>query len=70
MLAGSSSPKMTVDQFLHPSVVFEILSLSTRVEDRAVKVPEYKPIVTVAAIVLVDPVAQTIEVHERLDGER
>ena len=53
--------------FRHPSIVFEILSPSTRVEDRAVKVLEYKSIDTVEAIVLIDPVAETIEVHERLD---
>jgi Uma2 family endonuclease len=55
--------------FRHPSLVLEVLSPSTRVEDRAVKVLEYKGIVTVEAIVLIDPLAKTIEVHERLDGE-
>lgn len=55
--------------FRYPSLVFEVLSPSTRVEDRAVKVLEYKSIVTVEAIVLIDPIAKTIEIHERLDGE-
>ena len=55
--------------FRHPSVLFEVLSPPTRIEDRAVKVLEYKAIATVESIVLIDPVAKTIEVHERLDGE-
>lgn len=55
--------------YRHPSLVIEVLSPSTRIEDRAVKVLEYKSIATVDSIVLVDPVAKTIEVHERLDGE-
>ncbi len=55
--------------FRHPIVVFKLLSPSTRIEDRAVRVLEYKAIATVESIVLVDPVAKTIEVHERLDGE-
>ncbi len=59
----------TTLSFRYPSIVLEVLSPSTRIEDRAVKVLEYKAIPTVEAIVLIDPVAKTIEVHERLDGE-
>jgi Uma2 family endonuclease len=55
--------------FRYPILVIEVLSPSTQIEDRAVKVLEYKAIATVESIVLVDPVARTIEVHERLDGE-
>ncbi|UAJ10372.1 Uma2 family endonuclease [Glacieibacterium megasporae] len=55
--------------FRYPSIVLEVLSPETVVEDRAVKILEYKSIATVEAIVLIDPIAKTIEVHERLDGE-
>lgn len=61
---------LRTQSFHYPSVVFEVLSPSTRVADRAVKILEYKAIATVTAIVLVDPVARTIEIHERIDGEK
>lgn len=49
----------------YPKVVFEVLSPSTATTDRAVKVAEYKALPSVVAIVLVDPVARTVELHER-----
>ena len=49
----------------HPKVIFEVLSPSTRVYDKGVKVAGYKALPSVAAIVLVDLGTRTIEVHER-----
>ena len=51
--------------FKYPKVVFEVLSESTWREDRGVKVSQYKDVGSVDTIVLVDPIAQRVEVHER-----
>lgn len=56
----------TVQALSFPKVIFEVLSRSTAGEDRGIKVAEYKTLDTLQAIVLVDPAAQTIELHERL----
>ena len=52
----------------HPRIVFEVLSPSTKMDDRAYKVVEYKSLASVELIVLVEPEDRSIEVHQRLDG--
>ncbi len=56
--------------YANPVAVFEVLSPSTATEDRRVKVLQYKAIASARAIVLVDPLTQTFEMHRRdPDGE-
>lgn len=52
--------------FSHPKLVVEVLSPSTMRQDRSEKVTEYKTLASVSAIVLVDPVDRTFELHERV----
>lgn len=49
-----------------PKWVFEVTSPSTIVADRGYKLDAYKKLDTLQAIVLVDPLDQRIELHERL----
>lgn len=49
----------------YPKAVFEVLSPSTRVYDKGVKIARYKSLASVAAIVLVELGRRTLEVHER-----
>lgn len=55
-----------VRSFRFPKLIFEVLSPSTADEDIGDKLLAYKKIETVTAIVLVDPVEQRIELHERI----
>lgn len=56
-----------VQVFRHPSVIFEVLSPSTVREDRGAKVFEYKRLPSVTMIVLIDPVSQSVETHDRIN---
>ena len=49
-----------------PKVIFEVLSPSTTAFDRGGKIAEYKAVPSVMAIVHVDAVTRTLEVHERV----
>jgi Uma2 family endonuclease len=49
-----------------PKVLFEIFSPSTADADRGVKLREYRRIPSVAAIVHIDPVTETVELFERI----
>lgn len=53
-----------------PVVIVEILSPSTENHDRKVKLPDYRAIPSVQAIVLVDQERYYCEVHHRQDGSR
>ena len=55
----------TTRDFERPSVIFEVLSPSTELEDRRVKVIQYKAIDSVRTIVLVDPTRKVFELHHR-----
>lgn len=55
-----------VRSFRHPKLIFEVLSPSTAEEDIGDKLLAYKRIATVTAIVIVDPVDQRIDLHERV----
>ncbi len=59
---GADTLKVT--QF--PSLLFEVLSPSTRNDDFGTKLPEYKLIETTKMIVIVDPEAETAKVFERI----
>ncbi len=50
---------------MFPKVIFEVLSPSTAAFDRGGKIAEYKLLPSIATIVHVDPVARTLDVHER-----
>lgn len=58
-----------LQQMRHPSALFEVFSKSTADEDKSVKLPEYKTIPSVRAIVFVDPVAETVVLHERASDD-
>ena len=51
-----------------PRVIFEVLSPSTRVLDLRVKKEEYRALPTVDTIVFIDPDAETVNVHQRIEG--
>ena len=55
-----------VRAFRHPKLIVEVPSPSAAGEDIGDKLVAYKRIDTVTAVVLVDPVAQTLEMHERV----
>lgn len=55
-----------VREFSHPQAIFEVLSPSTADDDIGDKLFSYKKIDGLAAVVLVDPQAQRIELHERI----
>jgi len=55
-----------VRAFRFPKVIVEVLSPSTADEDRSEKLLAYKAIDSVAAIVFVDPLDQTLELHDRV----
>ena len=52
-----------------PKVIFEVLSPSTAAFDRGGKIAEYKTVPSVMAIIHVDAVMRTIELHERAGPE-
>ena len=52
--------------FRFPKLIVEVLSPSTAEEDIGDKLLAYKKIATLAAVVIVDPVDQRIELHERV----
>lgn len=54
-----------LQQARYPSVLFEVFSRTTADDDRSVKLPEYKGLQSVQAIVFIDPVLETVELHER-----
>lgn len=53
---------LTIDT---PEVVIEVLSPSTADHDRAVKVPEYKALLSVETIALIDPETERMTVWQR-----
>ncbi|NBC31752.1 MAG: hypothetical protein GVY13_03645 [Alphaproteobacteria bacterium] len=53
-----------------PILIVEVLSPSTQGTDRRRKVPDYRGLVSVREILLVDPERLYCEVHRRLDGNR
>ena len=55
-----------VRSFRHPRLIVEVLSPSTAGEDIGEKLLAYKRIDTVTAVVIVDPVDQRVELHERV----
>ena len=55
-----------VRSFRFPKLIVEVLSPSTAGEDIGNKLLAYKLIDTVAAIILVDPIDQTLELHDRV----
>ncbi|MBV8973072.1 MAG: Uma2 family endonuclease [Sphingomonadaceae bacterium] len=55
-----------VRSFRFPKLIVEVLSPSTAEEDIGEKLLAYKRIDTVQAVVIVDPVDQTLELHERV----
>ncbi len=55
-----------VQSFRFPKLIVEVLSPSTADEDRSEKVLAYKRLDSLAAIVLVDPLSQTLELHDRV----
>lgn len=52
-----------------PKIVVEVLSPSTAVKDRKVKLGEYQALPGVDTIVLVDPDGETIQISQRLTSE-
>lgn len=48
-----------------PKLVIEVLSPSTAAFDRGGKIAEYKAVPSIVAIIHIDPISQTVEVHER-----
>ena len=55
-----------VRSFRFPKLIVEVLSPSTAGEGIGDKLLAYKLIDTVAAIILVDPIDQTLELHDRV----
>jgi Uma2 family endonuclease len=51
--------------FSHPSVLFEVLSPSTKRYDRGEKLVRYQEIQSVNAVLLVDPITRHITLHNR-----
>ena len=51
--------------FRYPKIIFEVTSPSTLRSDRGTKVAEYKQLDTVLLIVLIDPLTNRVETHER-----
>jgi len=58
-----------LQQARFPRVLFEVFSRTTKGDDRSVKLPEYKRLESVQAIVFIDPVLETIELHERFGSD-
>lgn len=52
--------------FLYPKIVFEATTPATYRADYGRKLLAYKQIDSVAAVVLIDPIAQLVELHERV----
>jgi Uma2 family endonuclease len=55
-------------QFDDPKLVVEILSPSTRRKDEDVKLPEYRSISSLDAILYIDPDAETVQLSTRTAG--
>lgn len=55
-----------VKSFAFPKLLFEVLSPSNDEDDRALKLYDYKQISSISTIVYVEPLAQTIQVYERV----
>jgi len=53
-----------------PILIVEVLSPSTELHDRKIKLPDYRRLASVEEIALVDSETAYVEVHRRLDGER
>ena len=51
-----------------PRIIFEVLSPSTEKHDERTKLPEYRELAGVQAIILINPRDETIRVVARLDG--
>lgn len=61
---GTNQNQKRSGQF--PKVIFEVLSRSTQGVDRGLKLAQYKALPSVAAIVLIDPETETIDLSERI----
>ncbi len=61
---GTNQNQKRSGQF--PKVIFEVLSRSTQGVDRGRKLAQYKALPSVAAIVLIDPETETIDLAERI----
>ncbi len=55
-------------QFDDPKLIVEILSPSTRRKDMDVKLPEYRAIPSLEAILYIDPDAETVQLSTRTKG--
>ena len=55
-------------QFDDPKLIVEILSPSTRRKDEDVKLPEYRAISSLGAILYIDPDAETVHLSSRTPG--
>ena len=55
-------------QFDDPKLIVEILSPSTRRKDEDVKLPEYRAISSLDAILYIDPDAETVQLSTRQSG--
>lgn len=53
-----------------PLLIVEVLSPSTELHDRKVKLPDYRAIASVQEIAFVDSASVFAEVHRRLDADR
>ena len=67
---AQSPPDDKSRELLHPRVIIEVLSPGTRDDDETVKLDEYRGLVSVDTIVLIDPIPEIIQVLQRRDDRR